>query len=312
MRFRTRERAFGRATTMVFKLAKEPVVLSFAALLAASLMATLTGCLVQKRTTLPTVAAAPSLKSATLEELLEKVQQQQDGIKTLDATVEIEPSVSSAQKGEIVTYRDVRAFLLIRKPAFLRMIGQYPVVRNTAFDLASDGERFGLYIPSKNRYITGNSRQGKQSKSALENLRPQHILDAMLVEGPEKDKEEAALEVAKEGQKSYYIVLILRRREDGNLLLARKLWFEREQLTLARLQIFDEKGELATDARYSAYGEFSGVAYPRQILLDRPQNDYGLMFSVTQLKLNEPLGDEKFQMEQPAGAEMVDLEQAPS
>src|SRR3990172_6133710 len=187
-----RERAFGRSHRAVCRLAKGLVVFSIAA--------GLNGCLVQKRTKLPPAPPA-ALQSATLDELLEKVHKQQEAIQTLDATVEIEPTVSSAQKGEMVTYRDVRAFLLIRKPAFLRMIGQYPVVRNTAFDLASDGEQFGLYIPSKNRYITGNSREGKRGKSALENLRPQHILDALLVEGLQPGQEEAALEVAKAGQK---------------------------------------------------------------------------------------------------------------
>lgn len=298
-----RERAFGRSHRAVCRLAKGLVVFSIAA--------GLNGCLVQKRTKLPPAPPA-ALQSATLDELLEKVHKQQEAIQTLDATVEIEPTVSSAQKGEMVTYRDVRAFLLIRKPAFLRMIGQYPVVRNTAFDLASDGEQFGLYIPSKNRYITGNSREGKRGKSALENLRPQHILDALLVEGLQPGQEEATLEVAKAGQKSYYIVLILRRGEAGRLLLARKLWFEREHLLLERLQIFDVQGQVATDAQYSSYGEFSGISYPQQIVLDRPQDDYGLALSVTQMRFNAPLEDDKFQMAQPAGAEIVNLEQTPS
>ena len=272
----------------------------------------LTGCAVQNRRPLPPAPPAPSLQSATLQELLEQVARQQDAIQTLDATVQIEPTVTSEQRGEIITYRDVRAFLLIRKPAHLRMIGQYPVVRNTAFDLVSDGERFGLYVPSKNRYIVGNSQGGKRSKSPLENLRPQHILDALLVEGPAAGREEAALEVATEGQKSYYIVLILRRRDAGGLLLARKLWFERENLTLARLQIFDSTGAVETDARYSSYAEFSGIHYPQQIAFDRPQDDYGLMLTVTELEFNQPLEDDKFQMAQPAGAELVDMEQTPS
>ena len=278
----------------------------------AVMSAGLTGCAVQNRRTLPPAPPAVSLQSATLQELLEKVERQQDAIQTLDATVQIEPTVTSEQRGEIITYRDVRAFLLIRKPAHLRMIGQYPVVRNTAFDLVSDGERFGLYVPSKNRYIVGNSQGGKRSKSPLENLRPQHILDALLVEGLAAGREEAALEVATESQKSYYIVLILRRRDAGGLLLARKLWFERENLTLARLQIFDSTGTVETDARYSSYAEFSGIHYPQQIVFDRPQDDYGLMLTVAEMEFNQPLEDDKFQMAQPAGAELVDMEQTPS
>ena len=308
MRIGTEERAAGRANPSLYKLARGTVSFGIAAFLTTML----TGCLVQNRAPLPPAPVAPSQQRATLEELLEKVRTQQDAIQTLDAIVQIEPSVTSEQRGEIVTSRDVRAFLLIRKPAHLRMIGQYPVVRNMAFDLVSDGERFGLYIPSKNRYIVGNSEGGKRSKSALENLRPRHILDALLVESPEAGREQAALEVATEGKKSYYIVLILRHGDTEGLLLARRLWFEREHLTLERLQIFDPEGNVETDARYSAYGEFSGISYPQQIVLDRPQDNYGLMLSVTEMKFNQPLQDDKFQMAPPAGAERVDMEQTPS
>jgi outer membrane lipoprotein-sorting protein len=252
------------------------------------------------------------LRNASLEELLDKVRAQQDAIQTLNATVEIQPSVTSELRGEIVTYRDVRAFLLIRKPDDLRMIGQYPVVRNTAFDLVSDGERFGLYIPSKNRFITGNSNGGKRSKSALENLRPRHILEAMLWEAPQEGREEAALELATAGQKSYYIVLILRRGPAGKLALMRKLWFERAGLTLERLQIFDGEGAIATDARYSDYGDFSGVTYPQTVALDRPQDDYGLVLTISSLAFNQPLEDDKFVMQRPAGAEIVDLDAEPA
>lgn len=270
------------------------------------------GCLVQRRERIPPAPLATGLQKATLDELLEKIRLQQEAIHTLDATVQIEPSVSSASKAEIVHYRDVRAFLLIRKPAFLRMIGQYPVVRNTAFDLASDGEHFGLSIPSKNRFITGNSKGGKRSQSAIENLRPQHILDALLWRAPEPDQELAALEVAAEGRKSYYIVHILRRARESRLWLARKLWFERAGLTLERLQIFDENGELATDARYSRYGEFSGIAYAQQIVIHRPQDEYGLILSVERLEFNQPLGEEKFRLEQPQGAVLIQLEETSS
>jgi outer membrane lipoprotein-sorting protein len=264
------------------------------------------GCAVQRRDRLPVAATPQVLQSATLDELLQKVQAQQEAIQTLNATVEIQPSVTSDQRSEIVTYRDVRAFLMIRKPDDLRMIGQYPVVRSTAFDLASDGEHFGLYIPSKNRFVTGDSRGGKRSESALENLRPQHILDALLWRGLDEN-ESAALEVASEGQKSYYIMLILRRTPEGRLLLTRKLWFERVALTLARLQIYDAEGMIATDARYGDFGEFSGISYPQNIAVDRPQDDYGLVLSVSSLVFNQPLGDEKFEMERPAGAELVEL-----
>lgn len=275
-------------------------------LLAAILLAS--GCAVRQRVALPPTALAPAWKNATLSELLEQVRDQQQAIETLQATVEIEPSVTRVEQAEVVHYRDVRAFILIRRPAWLRMIGLYPVARTTAFDMSSNGEEFGLYIPSRNRFIIGNSRDGKRSKSAIENLRPQHILDALLWEGPEPQREQAVMEVSNQGQTSYYIVHILRTDDEGDLVLARNLWFERRNLSLERLQIFDSAGEEITDAHYHDYGEFSGISYPQKITIDRPKDHYGLAMTVSKLQFNLPLGDEKFRLKQPPGTELRDLE----
>ena len=272
------------------------------------LFVSLPGCAVRRREKLPPAILAPVLQKATLEELLAKVLQQQKDIQTLNATVGLQPSVTSMSKGEIVHYRDVRAFLLIRRSAFLRMIGQSPVVRSTAFDMASDGETFRLYIPSRNRFIMGKSQGGERSESALENMRPQHLLDALLWKPPEAGKEEAVLEAAQEGEKAYYVVHILRRSGEGNLALARKLWFERQGLTLERLQIFEDSGEAVTEVRYSNYAGFSGISYPQQIVLDRPQDHYGMILTISKIEFNQPLGDEKFLLEQPPGTELIDLE----
>ena len=269
----------------------------------------LPGCAVRQRERLPQAALAPVWQKATLGELLEKIRAQQEAIRTFQATVEIEPSVTSLQRGEIVHYRDVRAFILIRRPAFLRMIGQYPVARTTAFDMASDGERFGLYIPLRNRFIIGTSREGRRSDSALENLRPQHILDALLWKSPEPGREQAVLEASAEGPTNYYIVHVLRPTEEG-YVLARNFWFERRRLSLERLQIFDAEGEEVTDARYLDYAEFSGIPYARKITIDRPQDHYGLVLTVSKLEFNQPLEDDKFRLEQPPGTELRNLEES--
>jgi len=268
----------------------------------------LPGCAVRQRQPLPPSTLVAVWQEATLEELLEKIRTEQEAVQTLQATIEIEPSVTSLQRGEIVQYRDIRAFLLIRRPAYLRMIGQYPVMRTTAFDLSSDGEDFQLYVPSKNRFIIGKSRGEGHSESALENLRPQHVLDALLWEAPAAGQEQAVLEAASERERKYYIVHILRSMPEGRLRLARKLWFERQGLTLERLQIFDEEGEEVTDARYSDYGEFSGMSYPQKITMDRPQDNYGLALTFSKLEFNQPIETEKFHLEQPPGTEQVNLE----
>ncbi len=273
----------------------------------------LTGCLVRRREKLPASAnpaAAPVRLTASLQELLEKIKTQQDAIQTLDAIATIEPTVRSPNSGEIVNYRDVRTFILLRQPAFIRMIGLYPVVQNTAFDMTSDGEQFRVYIPAKNQFVIGKSQDnGHRSNSALENLRPQHILDALLVKGPEPGKEEAVLEVYSEGSNSDYLIHILRTIPGQWPVLARNIWFERRGLSLARLQVFDDNAEEVTDVLYSDYVQSSGIPYPREIIVERPKDFYALRLLISNLTLNQQIDDEKFRLGQPPGTELKNLDQ---
>jgi len=271
----------------------------------------LSGCLVRRRERIPVAAtpAVPVWRTASLQELLEKIRTTENGIKTLDATATIEPTVTSTRSGEIVNYRDVRTFILLRQPAFIRMIGLYPVVQNKAFDMTSDGEQFRLYIPAKNQFFVGKSQGDEHhSSSALENLRPQHILDALLVKGPEPGKEEAVLEVYSDGTNSDYLIHILRTIPGKWPVLARKIWIERRGLSLARLQVYDDNAEVVTDVLYSDYFESSGIAYPREIIVERPKDFYALRLLISNLTLNQPIEDEKFHLDQPPGTELKNLD----
>jgi outer membrane lipoprotein-sorting protein len=272
----------------------------------------LTGCLVRHRTKVAVENhPAPPLKTASLPDLLALIQKQEDAIRTLDATATIEPSVSTPSKGEIVHYRDVRTFILIRRPALIRMIGLYPVVENKAFDMASNGEMFRLYIPVKNRFIMGRNRSERRSKSALENLRPEVILDALLLKGPEPGKEQAVLESFSEAGSMYYIVHIIRIVPGQLGVLDRNIWFDRRTLEVVRIEMFDGNGEEVTDVLYAGYASVSGISYPREILVERPKDLYGLHLSITNLQFNQPVGEDKFVLEQPPGTELIDSDQMP-
>lgn len=273
---------------------------------------TMSGCLVRRRTKVAVEAhPAPPLKTASLSDLLALIHKQEEGIRTLDATATIEPSVTTPAKGEIVHYRDVRTFILIRRPALVRMIGLYPVVENKAFDMASDGETFRLYIPVKNRFIMGRNRVERRSKSALENLRPHVILDALLLKGPVPGKEQAVLESFSEAGSVYYIVHIIRLVSGQMGVLDRNIWFDRRTLDVVRIEMFDDDGEEVTDVLYAGYASAAGISYPREILVERPKDLYGLHLSITNLQFNQPVGDDKFVLEQPPGTELVDSDQMP-
>jgi len=279
-------------------------VVLFAALAATLLLSP--GCLVRKlKIVRPGFKSTDKLQTATLDQLLARLQTWNQQIQTVTATVDLEPTLGTVLKGEISQLKDVRGYVLIRKPNMIRMFGLYPVVRTRAFDMVSNGTDFELFVPVKNKFIVGKNHLDKPSSRKLENLRPQHIFEALVIAPPGKG-ERAVLENDTDETNAYYIVHLLR-EEGGRLLLTRNIWFDRARLSIARQEIFDETGDIVSDSRYNDYDDVRGVAFPKKISVMRPKDEYGVALTVLKLQLNETLGDEKFALTQPPGTELLDL-----
>src|SRR4029077_6601779 len=100
----------------------------------------------------------------------------------MQATVDINTSVGDQKNGRVTDYKEIRGYVLARKPAMLRMKGLLPLVRNTAFDMVSDGQEFKVWLPTKNKFVVGsNNADNYQPDKRLENMRPQYIYDALLI-----------------------------------------------------------------------------------------------------------------------------------
>ena len=128
----------------------------FRALVVVLAILPLSGCLFRSRKVERQYSTAP-LKTATQSQLLEYLNTQANKTHSLQATVDIDTSVGGAKKGTVTDYKQIRGYVLIRKPAMLRMIGLMPIVRNRAFDMVSDGKQFKLWIPPKNRFVMGRN-----------------------------------------------------------------------------------------------------------------------------------------------------------
>ena len=262
------------------------------------------------------VAQKPVAKDATREELLDRYNQAARFTKTLNATVELKPTAGSKYSGVIDEYHEVKAFLLAARPEKIRVIGQAPVIGKTVFDMASDGETFWVSIPPRNKFLVGLVAQERLSSKPIENLRPQHLIDALL--WPEIRKEESVLfEEFNDENARYYVLTVL--RGGYRTEIYRKIWFDRADLQVARLQSFGPKGLLVSDTHVadmqpvdnaaalnsSATSADSPASFPRTIRIERPHDDYTLDLQVTKITLNEEIPPERFKLEQPAGAELV-------
>jgi hypothetical protein len=271
--------------------------------------------------TVITQAQRPVAKEATREELLDQYNSIAGGTQTVNATVELRPTAGSRYSGVIDEYHEVKAFLLAARPAEIRVIGQAPVIGTTVFDMASDGETFRVSIPSKNKFLVGPVSIERTSSKPIENLRPQHLLDALL--WPEIRKEEIVLMKEFNDEKGrYYVLTVLRGGYQVEVL--REIWFDRSDLQVARMQTFGPKGVLVSDIQLGDWQPLENAAgqkaaatsvpgaasFPRVIRIERPHDDYKLDLQVTKISLNAEIPADRFKLEQPAGAELVRVSDA--
>jgi outer membrane lipoprotein-sorting protein len=195
------------------------------------------------------------------------------------------------------------------------------VIGTTVFDMASDGETFRVSIPSKNKFIVGPVAVERTSSKPIENLRPQHLLDALL--WPEIRKEESVtLREFNDENARYYILTVLRGGYQVEVL--REIWFDRTNLQVARIQTFAPKGLLLSDIRLANWQPLDKAAgpsvpaapsngaasFPRAIRIERPHDDYKLDLQATKVSMNEEIPAERFKLEQPAGAALVRVDDA--
>lgn len=276
----------------------------------------LSGCLFRTRRVEPNLSPV-ALKTASKADLVGYINKQAAQIQTMQAKVDIDTEVGGAKKGRITEYKEIRGYLLARKPTMLRMFGLMPIVRNRAFDMVSDGHEFKVWIPIKNRFIVGrNDVVIPNPQQPLENLRPQAIYDAILLREINPETETAVLENSTETvtgdkgrrvEQSAYVIDVVRGKGlDG--VLSRKVVFNRENLLPDRQLIYNESGIVVTDARYSDYKDYNAVLFPSRIEIKRPEEEYDITLNILELEINQPLTNEKFVLEEPPGVQVIHLD----
>ncbi|MGH9745517.1 MAG: hypothetical protein ACRD59_05325, partial [Candidatus Acidiferrales bacterium] len=163
----------------------------------------------------PSAAPAP-LQTATKAQLVEKYNQQAVAIRSVNATVKMRLIGGSNYSGVIEQYHEVNGFMLASKPANIRVIGQAPVVGKNIFDMVSNGDEFRVFIPSKHDFLVGPANLTRPSTKPIENLRPQHLFDALLW-APIPESAAVLFEQANEPQARFYVLTVLRRASGAEL-----------------------------------------------------------------------------------------------
>jgi len=270
------------------------------------------GCAASHKTVVKPGQAPAAVQTATREQLIENYNRQAEAIQTLNAGVAMKLTSGSAYSGVIEQYHEVNGFLLAARPASIRVIGQAPVIGKNIFDMVSDGKTFEISIPSKHKFVTGPVNVRRPSSKPIENLRPQHLTDALLWAAL-TTQSTVLFEESSEANVRYYVLTVLRaptgvnRAADSatDFEIAEKIWFDRADLHLARVEGFAAGGVVGSDVRYSDWQPAGERSYPRQIDIARPGEDYQLAIHINKLTLNAPLAADAFTLKQLAGEDLV-------
>src|SRR5271156_1852770 len=288
------------------------------------------GCAVSQKKAVKPSQAPGLLQTATKDQLLDAYNRQAQAIRSLNAGVTMKLTAGSAYSGVIEQYHEVNGFILAARPASIRVIGQAPVVSKNIFDMVSDGSTFSIYIPSKNKFIVGPADLERRAEKPIENLRPQHLVDALfwpLI----ADRTRVLFEEASEGPARFYILTVVRPETPREAAgpseaasaapnqqagpqhptpgweIAQKVWFDRSDLRVSRIENFGSAGRVASDVGYANWQPTSAASYPWQINVTRPSDDYQLQITIKKLTVNEPIAAARSPLPQPPGTDLVHL-----
>jgi outer membrane lipoprotein-sorting protein len=288
------------------------------------------GCAVSQKTVVKPSQAPIPQQTATKDQLLDAYNRQAQAIQSLNAGVTMKLTAGSAYSGVIEQYHEVNGFILAAKPASIRVIGQAPVVSKNIFDMVSDGSTFSIYIPSKNKFIVGPANLERRAEKPIENLRPQHLVDALFWPAI-ADRTPVLFEEASEGASRFYILTVVRSEtrqsaagpadaasaasgQQGSSLrpaasweIAQKIWFDRADLRVSRIENFGSSGKVASDVVYANWQTTSATSYPWQINVTRPSDDYQLQITIKKLTVNETIAPDRFSLPQPPGTDLVNV-----
>lgn len=280
----------------------------------------LTGCLVHTRQ-----LAQPKSAGAALDEgvaqLINGVNDRYNAVQTLTATVDFQAQIGGTKRGKQTDYPSFGGYILLRKPGSLRVLGLLPIVRTQAFDLASDGSTFKLYIPLKNKAIVGSNTVTEQASNPIENLRPDIFIDSLLVPSILPDRlvylttgetiSGSGKNLVSTPEYNLHVMMAdphLDQSAPAHVIQVRRvIHFDRTTLLPDGQDFYNASGAVETSIRYGPSQHFGNTLFPGVITIERPLEEYKITITVHHVVLNQTLNDKQFQLTIPASVPIQQL-----
>jgi outer membrane lipoprotein-sorting protein len=276
------------------------------------------GCgAVKEKTVIATPPAYAQAKTAAIEELVTLVNERYSKVESITVRrCEVEFTGGSIDDGYLEKYRKANGLLIAQSPDSIFVNILNPLTNSTVVVMASNNEQFQIWIPSKNTFVTGRTDVTPEESNPVYNVRPSHIMEGILVEPiPLNDPKHRYFVVEDEdGKFRYYVLGVFELKEnasDSNLL--RRIWIERSTMQLKKQQYY-EGAEVVSTITYDGTVELEGRLVNTQIKIQRPRDRYAIAFRLEpdNIKLDRELEPDAFKILQPAGAEVVVVDQQDS
>ena len=265
-------------------------------------------CISRKRV-LPEEQRLLPAKTATRGELVQDLEAKSNSIQTLQGTVSLDLSGGGAKSGVLTEYHQTTGYVVVDRPKQIRFKVVAPIVLSTIVDMVSDGGQYRVSISVKNQFFVGDVNAPANSKTALVNLRPQHLLDGLFIDVRpylNKAQVKSVLEEAVQGRRSYYVFSFIN-IGGSEAQLMEKLWIDRTDMQVSRKQVFAKEGRLETDVEYLDYQSEGAESFPQTVVIQRPLEEYTVKMTFLKAAFNRKLADDTFNLERPDGSELVRL-----
>lgn len=265
----------------------------------------LTGCLSHTHSVLKT-RLPDVILNATLDQLLRQVDDRFNATKTMTLFVEMSTSSGGSLQGRVKETIAFSGNIIVANPYRIRVLLQVPLLGSRALDMVSDGKTFKMLIPPKNCAIIG-SDTSLPTQKGLYSLRPDVILDSLLIRGLEDDQIVSMTQdsrVVANPQKrndliqepDYDIEFLSQPREHTARTL-HVIHISRVNLLPWRQDIYNAEGKIETQAFYSNYQKFGDMNFPTKIIVQRPLDELGLTITITKgTKFNLNLDSDQFDL----------------
>lgn len=245
---------------------------------------------------------------STLPELVQLVNSSHASVESLIAKMTLELQGDLPDENYYERYRKTPAQLIAQRPDSIRINVQNPLTRTTVIAMASSQAKFQIWAPTKNKFVTGSTNLERSHDNPVYNVRPEHVLPAILIEPlPVGPSARVLLIEETDARSKYYLIHEL---DSGKLRLKRRLWIERSKLALVRQDYYDTGGKVAGSIRYTAPVAVGQAVVNTGIVLERPRDRYTLRLRLDpkSLKTGRQLEERHFDLPVPPGAEFIELQ----